>query len=104
VILTELEEELGVTESSLAFCSGVVLIRGSLRIRVRIAGWNVVLVQLLGGLDKGWGGIQTLRQILEQPQHGKPPGFCAEGLAKGFQSLPGCLLGRKTDPIIVRVV
>jgi hypothetical protein len=48
VILTEPEEELGVTEGSLGFRSGVVLIRGSLRIRVRGSGWNIVLVQLLG--------------------------------------------------------
>jgi hypothetical protein len=64
-MLTELEEELGVVESMLGFRSGVVLIGSSLRISVRIARRNIVLVQLLCGLDQSRGGIETLGQILE---------------------------------------
>jgi hypothetical protein len=104
VILTELEEELGVTEGSLGFRSGVVLIRGSLRIRVRVSGWNIVLVQLLCGLHNGKGGIKTPGQVFEQTQHGMSPGLGTQELVERFQSLLGCLLGRKANPFVMRAV
>lgn len=77
-----------------------MLERRAFRVSVRVAGWNVIIIENSGFFDeRGRRGVRG-RQFDEQFRYHVPPRLLARKEMQGFYSLFSRLMCRKAGPLV----